>query len=220
MKLFQKIKTSSRYPSVSGFTLVEMMVVIVVFSFMVAAIVAVQIFAMRVYTLGATKLSATTDARQIMNSIRDQVRAAKNVYVGTYNTTNGTGFNMIPAGSLQQGNALEVLYTNTASTNEGYVIFYLDTSTTTNILYSFTNYNSDVSPGARTIRARYVTNYYCFYAEDYAGNILTTYNNNPVFHIVLQFDQWEYPIGFVGTNALNAYDFYKLSARVMRRAKD
>ena len=208
----QPATSAVRRLRLQGMTLVEMMVAASVFLMIVMAIVGVQIFAMRVYTLGATKLTATTGARQTMNSIRDQVRSAKNVWVGNF--TNGTGFAMIPAGNLQQGNALAIAYTNTASTN--YAVFYLDTSQATNTLY----YISNNLASTRKVEALYVTNYYCFYAEDYQGNVQVNYMNNPVFRIVFQFDQWEYPIGFVGTNALNAYDFYKLTARVMRRSKD
>jgi prepilin-type N-terminal cleavage/methylation domain-containing protein len=212
MKLFSNIKTDSHHPVASGFTLVEMMVVVLVFSFMVAAIVAVQIVALRVYTLGATKLSATTGARESLNAMRDQIRAAKLVYVGTY--ASGTGFTRPVPGVYQQGNAMEIGYTNSATTN--YLIFYLDTTTATNTLYSISN---NLSSTLNSL-AIYVTNYYCFYAEDYRGNVLSNYLNNPVIHIVLQFDQWQYPLGFVGTNALNAYNFYNLTTRVMRRAKD
>jgi hypothetical protein len=70
--------------------------------------------------------------------------------------------------------------------------------------------------------ANYVTNYYVFSAEDYQGNFITNstaYLNNGVIHITLQFDQWEYPIGFIGSNAINAYDFYRLTSRVTRRCK-
>jgi len=212
MKLFSPIKTRIRRPIDSAFTLVEMMMVVLVFSFMVAAIVAVQIIAMRVYTLGATKLSATTGARETMNTMRDQIRGAKIVYVGTY--ASGSGFTRPVPGVYQQGNALAIGYTNNTSTN--YLVYYLDNTIPTNTLFSISN---NVA-GTLNALALYVTNYYCFYAEDYQGNVLSNYLNNPVFHIVLQFDQWQYPLGFVGTNAVNAYNFYKVTTRVMRRAKD
>lgn len=212
MKLFSPIKTRIRRPVVCAFTLVEMMMVVLVFSFMVAAIVAVQIIAMRVYTLGATKLSATTGARETMNTMRDQIRGAKIVYVGTY--ASGSGFTRPVPGVYQQGNALAIGYTNNTSTN--YLVYYLDNTIPTNTLFSISN---NVA-GTLNALALYVTNYYCFYAEDYQGNVLSNYLNNPVFHIVLQFDQWQYPLGFVGTNAVNAYNFYKVTTRVMRRAKD
>jgi prepilin-type N-terminal cleavage/methylation domain-containing protein len=212
MKITPAIHRPSGRPQPHAFTLSEMMIAVAVFSFVVGAIVAVQIFASRVYILGATKVSATQGARKTMNAIRDRIRSAKNVYVGNY--TNGTGFSLIPAGQLQEGNALAIAYTNTASTN--YLIYYLDTTQPTNTLYSISN----TLTGTLTMEAQYITNYYCFYAEDYNQNILLNYLNNPVFHVVFQFSQWEYPIGFVGTNALNAYDFYNLTTRVMRRAKD
>jgi hypothetical protein len=72
------------------------------------------------------------------------------------------------------------------------------------------------------VLVNYLTNYYVFQAEDYLGNFLTNmvaYQNNGVIHITLQFDQWEYPVGFVGGNAVNAYDYYQLSTRVTRRCK-
>jgi prepilin-type N-terminal cleavage/methylation domain-containing protein len=212
MKLFHQNKAAARRPGTSGFTLVEMMVVVLVFAFMVAAIVAVQIFAMRVYTLGATKLSATTDGREMLNTIRDQVRGSKIVFVGTY--ASGTGFTLPASGLLQEGNALAIGYTNRTSTN--YLVYYLDTTQPTNTLYSISNNLTSTL----NVMALYVTNYYCFYAEDYRGNVLSNYLNNPVIHVILQFDQWEYPIGFIGTNSINAYNFYYLTTRVMRRAKD
>ena len=195
-----------------GMTLVEMMLVMAVFLVIISGIVGVQVFAMRCYTLAATKLSATQDARETLNFIRDQVRSAKRVYVGNF--TNGTGFSLIPAGNLQQGNAIAIATTNAVTTN--YMVYYVDLTQPTNILYSISNNLTST----KTVMASYVTNYYAFFAEDYQGNVQLNYINNPVFHIDLQFDKWEYPIGFVGTNALNAYDFYKLNARVMRRSKD
>ena len=212
MKITPDITRPPGRPQPQAFTLAEMMISVAAFSLIIGALVGLQIFASRVYILGATKVTATTSGRQTLNSIRDKVRSAKNVYVGNF--TNGTGFSLIPAGTLQQGNALAIAYTNTAATN--YLIYYLDTTQPTNILYSISN--NIVS--TKIVQAKYVTNYFCFFAEDYRGNVIVNYLNNPVFRVVLQFDQWEYPVGFVGTNALNAYDFYKLTTRVMRRSKD
>jgi hypothetical protein len=211
MKLFFDI--SKNRCRLRAFSLAEMMVVVVVFSFVMLALVGVQIVAMRIYTLGATKISATTGARQSLNAIRDQVRAAKVVLVGT---CDGTSFTQATLGTPQMGNALAVCTTNATAT--AYLVYYLDqTMPTTNILYSFTN----GLPATKTVLTRYMTNYYCFFAEDFQGNIMTNYVNNPVIHVVMQFSQWEYPIAYVaaGSNAINAYDFYKLNARIARRAK-
>ena len=206
---FQSVVTR---PRAAAFTLAEMMFVVAVFSFIVAAIVAVQLFALRVYTLGSTKLSATTDGRETMNVLRDSIRSAKVVYVGSY--ASGGPFVRIPTGALQMGNALEIATTNATRTN--YIVYYLDNWDPTNVLLSISN---SVASSVR-VQALYVTNYYCFFGENYLGYTNSDYENNTVIHILLQFYRWEYPLGFIGTNALNAYDFYNLSARVMRRAMD
>jgi prepilin-type N-terminal cleavage/methylation domain-containing protein len=212
MKINPAINRPAGRPQPQAFTLAEMMIAVTIFSFIIAAIVAIQIFASRVYLLGATELSATQGGRQVLNDIRDKIRSAKLVYVGNF--TNGIGFSLIPYGQLQEGNAVAIAYTNTAATN--YLIYYLDTTQPTNTLYTISNNLASTL----TVDATYITNYFCFFAEDYRGNVLLNYLNRPVIHVVFQFDQWEYPIGFIGTNALNAYDFYTLTTRISRRAKD
>ena len=110
---------------VAGFTLVEIYVVMALFSFLVIAIVAIQFFAARVYTLAATKLTATAAGRKVMNTIRDQVREGGVVEVGIYNPATST-FTNIPIGSPQIGNAL-LVYTNNPNnpntTNLGTIFF-------------------------------------------------------------------------------------------------
>jgi len=212
MKLSFPFQTTAARSRHGAFTLAEMMFVVAIFSFIVAAIVAVQLFALRVYTLGSTKLSATTDGRETMNALRDAIRSSKIVYIGSY--SNNGSFTRIPTGSLQMGNALEIATTNATRTN--YIVYFLDNWDPTNKLVSISNGLSSTIQ----IQALYVTNYYCFFGENYLGQTNSDYENNTVIHVLLQFYRWEYPLGFVGTNALNAYDFYNLSARVMRRAKD
>ncbi len=197
---------------ISAFTLVEMMIGLGIFlGIFVGVMVGLQIFGMRVYTLAATKLSATGDARKSLNILRGQIRSAKTIYVGNYA---GGGFSRIANGQPQTGNALEIYFTDTneapASTP---AIYYQASSSSENALYS-------VSNGVVDRIANYVTNYYVFTAEDYQANTLTNYDNNPVIRVRLQFYQWEYPIGFTGTNAINAYNFYRLQTRVSRRTKE
>ncbi len=195
---------------VSGFTLTEIMVAMAIFSLVIIAMVSVQLFGMRVYTLAATKVIATTGARETLNAMRDRIRSANIVMVGIYNPANAAGFVQITNGLPQIGNALEIQYTNGASTNS--FVFYKDPSNPTNIVCSLIN-------GTTDILAKYVTNYYCFQAEDYQGNVLTNYDNNPVIRVTMQFSQWEYPVAVIGGNAANAYDYYQLRTRVARREK-
>jgi prepilin-type N-terminal cleavage/methylation domain-containing protein len=194
-----------------GFTLLEMMVTMAIFTILVGAMVSLQLYGLRVYTLAATKLTATASGRETLNDIRDRIRSAKTVYVGTY--SNST-FSTIPMGQNQIGNALQIFpTTNTALANA--TMFYMDASTNCLMM---------VSNGVVSLEAKYMTNYYCFQAEDYRGNIMTNYINNPVICVTMQFYQWEFPLGYVGTGtnatAANAYDFYRLRTHITRRAKD
>lgn len=208
-------RQSSR--SAGAFTLVEMMISLGVFGFVVIAIISLQLYAMRVYTLGATMLSATSGGRQTMNSLRDHIRAGKIVLVGTYAGTSGSLFLEAPLGALQEGNALEIQYTNLADTN--YVIYYQDQATTN--LYSFSNSAATAYADTPvTTIATFITNYYCFFAENYQGTVLTNYQNNLVIHAKFQFYQWQFPIGIIGGSAANSYNFYNLNARINRRDND
>jgi hypothetical protein len=219
MKLSSKIASppaSAPQTTASAFSIVEMVVVSSILALTVIWMVALQVFALRIYTLAATKTSATQAGREAMNKIRNGVRSANTALVGTYNPTNGAGFIQVTNGVPQIGNALQLGFINTNGVLTNYYIFYLDNTLPTNtLLCLFPN-------GTRDILAKYVTNYYVFEAEDYQGNDLSNsiaYNNNGVIHVTLQFNQWEYPIGFVGSNAINAYDFYRLTTRVTRRCK-
>lgn len=199
-----------------GFTLVEIMTVMAIFVMMVGAMVSLQIFGLRVYTLAATKISATTSGRQVLNDIRDRIRSAQVVWVGTYSNS---AFSQIPLGTVQQGNALQIFSTtNTADTNNA-IVFYMDPTQYGGIS---TNVMKMVSSGAETVVAKFMTNYLCFQAEDYRQNLLTNANaftDNPVIHVTMQFYQWEYPIGCVGGTGVNAYDYYCLNTRISRRTK-
>ena len=210
MKHSIRQSTPGRRTLISGFTLTEIMVAMAVFSLVIIAMVSVQLFGMRVYTLAATKLIATTSARETLNAMRDRIRSANIVMVGTYNPANGAGFVQITNGLPQIGNALEIQYTNAVATNS--FVFYKDPANPKNNVCSLIN-------GSVNVLAKYVTNYYCFQAEDYQGNVLTNYQNNPVIRVTLQYSQWEYPIAVIGGNAINAYDYYQLRTRVSRREK-
>lgn len=208
----QSVQPASR----AGFTLVEMMITAAIFSIVVLGIIGLQLYAMKVYTLGATMVSATMNGRQTLNQIRDRVRAASTVYVGNYNPSSGSGFVQVPIGSLQQGNALMLSYTNLPQTN--YLIFYQD-ARSTNIYYFSNNLATAYTNTTIKTLANFVTNYYCFFAEDYQGNVLTNYLKNPVIHVTMNFYQWQFPIGIIGGNAVNSFNFYHLNTRIDRRVQ-
>lgn len=195
----------------SGFSLVETMTVVGIFSLLVIGMVSAQIYGMRVYTLAATKLVATADARKAMNGLRDQIRQANALYVGNC-SSDYTTYADCTNGTPQQGNALEI-YPTTNSTP--YLICYLDTSTSTNKLMLY-----DSSLGTASELAGYLTNMVLFDAEDLHGNIITDNQNDRVIRMTLQFSQWEYPIAHIGGTNYNSYDYYQLRMRATRRAID
>jgi len=204
-----KSRARTRRSPVAGYTLIEVIITLAIFIVVVGGMVSVQVFGLRVYTLAATKLSATASGRETLNAIRDQVRSSKEVYVGIYS---GGTFTRITNNAAQIGNALQIFSTtNQATTN--FLLVYQNPAS--NMVF-FQTGNS----GTPDRVASYMTNYYCFQAQDYSGNILTNYQNSPVIFMEMRFYQWEYPIGFVGTNAINAYDYYYLRTKISRRSKE
>lgn len=212
MKLKLPFSSPSRLRGHRAFTLLELLVGMgLMAGILVGAIAAVQLFGMRIYILSATKLTATADARHALNTLRNDIRSAKTLYVGNY--TNNS-FSRIDDGEPQTGNALEVYFTATNGEPSGTpVIYYQQSTPASDALYS-------VSNNVVTELANYITNYYMFTAEDFQAQTLNTPDNNRVIRVTFQFYKWEYPIGVIGTNGVNTYNFYRLQTRVTRRAKE
>lgn len=222
MKLFSTIAITPRRNRISAFTLVEMMVSVGIFlGLFVGVMIAIQIFGLRVYTLAATKLSATADGRKAMNQIRDDIRQAKTLQVGNLGTAGDpTTFAANPATNLAQGIALQIFPT---TNSRPYTIYYLDTTTASGTAVNYLKYYtvSSANVATTTILTKYITNSIIFDAEDFQGNLVTNnLQNNQVYGVNLQFYQWEYPVGYIGGVGFNAYDFYQLRTKVCRRALD
>jgi len=217
MKLFKNIRNWPRRKTVRGFTLAEMVITAGVFLFIFTGVwIAIQVFGLRITTLAATKLVATTGGRQSLNHIRDQIREARMVYVGNCPSIGSSSFALI-TNAPQQGNAL-IIYPTTDTS--WYTIYYLDTSTTTNRLIQFNVTNSTTVTYSNTL-AKYLTNQMVFDMENWQGNIVTneqSLDNRLLIRVTMQFSQWEYPVAYVGGVGLNMYDYYQLRTRVYRRA--
>jgi hypothetical protein len=215
MKIFKNLTNRSRRPS--AYTLVEMITTVGIFMFIfVGVMVSVQLFGLRIYTLEATKLVATAGARMALNTMRDQIREAKTVYVGNCSTASATSFSLIAITNAQQGNAIIVYPTTSTNT---YTVYYLDTASGTNTLLEFGVANSTVN--YTNVISTYITNNIIFDAENFQGLVVTNYtslDNREVIHVTLQYSQWEYPIAYIGGTTFNAFDFYQLRTRIFRRA--
>jgi len=200
---------------IAGFTLTEIYIVSVLLLLVVLATTATQFFAARVYTLAATKLTATAAARKALNDIREQIRGGGSVDVGIYDPVAQTFTNM-PIGSLQIVNAL-LIYSNNPNANATPwgTIYYMNPQAS-NICSIICSNTTALTATLASNIVVYITNYYVFDSEDAFTSILTTYQNNRLIHVKFQFSEWEYPLaGVVGQNAM--YDYYQLQTRVAPR---
>lgn len=209
---------------IAGFTLVEAYMCATIMVLLVLALTACQLFALKIYNLASTKLTATASARKGMNDIRDQIRGASDVQVGTYVPANNT-FSLIAQGSQQIGNAV-MIYTNNPN-NPGVAgnvstIFFMNQTASNLCSVTCVSSNGNYTVQTSTLVSNivcFITNYYAFDAEDAFGNIVTNNVNDRVIHVKVQFAMWEYPLaGVVGQNAM--YDYYQLQCRACRRIMD
>ena len=219
MKTYPNLQSGCRRRNRAAFTLAEMLISTGIYlAIMVGVIVAIQVFALRVYTLAATKLTATQGSRKALNQIRDDIRQAKVLQVG--NANNAGVFTAYGGTNAAIGNALQIFGT----TNVGvpYSIYYLQTNTVSGVSSNNLLWISVTGANSNTINlASYITNLDVFSAQDCWGNTTSNFmQNNPAYTVKLQFYQWEYPIAYIGTNGLNAYDYYQLRTKVCRRALD
>jgi prepilin-type N-terminal cleavage/methylation domain-containing protein len=226
MKILSPPFTPPHRLAARGLTLVEMIIAISIFSLVILATVAIQIYASRVYTLAATTLNAAQQARITMNDVRDKIREARIVYVGNYTLVTGDpiyDFSSVTNGGAQQGNAI-MIYPTTATNS--YSLIYLNlpnnfgfTSLTVNnvgisanylVLLTYTNGVMQLSNNI----ANFITNQVVFDAENFEGAVLSTNENNYLIHMKLCFAQSGFPMSTIGTN------YYQLNTIITRRDTD
>jgi hypothetical protein len=211
MKLSPSIQTQSRCLSLSAFTLVEIMTAMFVFvTFLVAGMVAVQIFALRINHFTTDKLMAAGGSSKAMDQICNHIRSAQFLQVGNL-STNNYSFASIANGSSQQGNALEVFPTTNSTP---YTIYYLNTGT--HNLYYITNGQTATAGSPGKLLASWITNNPCFWSENFQGTINTTTNpfaadENCTIRMVWNFRQY-------ASDNHNTNEFYIFQARATPRA--
>ena len=187
----------------AAFTLVEMMVASGLFMLAAAALLYSHLFGLRLFNVASAKLSASAAARLASSIVRNDVRSAKLLYVGTGDSGH---FTNAPDGAARQGNALQI-YPTTDTNN--YVRYYLDASSQT--LSRMRSGNSQIK-----LIAYHVTNTIPFDLEDFGGNVLTNDVNNRVVSMTLDFYQWEFLI--TGPRSGLGYDHFRLQTKATRRA--
>jgi len=211
----QSRRTPVRGIATRGFTLMEMITVVGIFSLLAAATVSSQIFGLRLYSIAGTKLTVTADARVVLNRVRDEIRSGKLIYVGNGDSSK---FTITPDNSSQIGNALKICATT--DTNS-YVYYYMDA--TNSAFKRMVSSNSTVQ-----VVANHMTNLVVFQAEDFQGNVVTNYDNNRVIRMTMEFYQPVFPTKqktpanaiSSQTNSAGMYDYFRLQTRMARRAID
>src|SRR5215472_4970478 len=103
MKRLTHNRTPVRQQLISAFTATEIMMAIAIFSFVIAGMLSVQLFGLRVYTLAATKAAATTGARETLNSMRDRIRSANVVLLAPMIRAAGRVLFRLPMACLKSG---------------------------------------------------------------------------------------------------------------------
>ena len=183
-----------------GFTLPEILIALTVFMFVLAGIIAANLFGLRMFQVNAAKLNATEWSRNTFGKITDEIHTCNTVTVG--NMTTSGNFEGLLSGEVQQGTAIEIQpTTNTAS-----LIYYF-----VNSLDGTFRQTMSAPSGTNTIiLADSVTNTIIFTAQDFSGQVLTNSQNNQVIHLTLEFYQPEHYM--VGP------DYYKLETSVTRRS--
>jgi hypothetical protein len=237
---------TSRARSQRAMTLVEMMVNLGLFTIAVMALVTVNLFGLFSDELINSSLGASDQARVNFNQMLDEIRAGKNVQIGTGNyanfrpTTNG----------LQQGDTIQIQPT----TNLSYYIYYYfvanaptnsswlmramtsnyvsGTTNVTNYILVSTNImaqcltNMNITNVGLVI-TNLVTNSMLFSAVAYNGTTFAILTNDPTVYsthnylvnVLLQFYQYQYPLTKVGTGSNYLYTYYQLELAAARRAE-
>lgn len=165
---------------------------------LVLGVMSSHLFGLRMYRIAQAKLSNASDARVVLNRVRDEIRSGNQFFVG--NLSNSV-FVAVANGTNQCGNALQIF--PTSNTNQ-YICYYLD-KTNSCLKRQGTN-------GVVQTLAQSITNQIAFQAEDFNGNTLTNYQANQVVQVTLDFYRSQ---SFTGSGGL--YDYYQLQTCMARR---
>lgn len=187
----------------SAHTLPEVLIASAIMVMVMAGIVSSHLLGMRLFEITKAKLGASDDARTTISFMISEIRAAKDIRIGSITGT--TNFTEVALETPQTGSAIEIY----PSTNHSIVVRYFIDSTDTKLKRVGSN-------GKPTVIASSITNRMVFSSEDYTGAVLRSNINNRVISLTLQFYQLQYPTVSIGPGQL--YDFYQLRTKITPRA--
>lgn len=188
-----------------GMTLVEMMITMGIFSFVVMAFMYAHLFGLTQDQLVQSKLGASDSSRRGFQTMSEDVRRSKTWQIGNVSSD---VFTPITNGEEQIGNAVQI---GTSIGSTSYIRYFFDTSAG-----ELRRASSGVN--GYTVIADYLTNSMSFRAENYRGEIQTELNHKGVISVALEFRQYQYPLTQVGNG--NFYDYYKMAFKLTPHVPD
>ena len=210
MNLSPLISGPSAAGRTRGFTLVELMFSLSIFSLVALALVTAHLMGLRENQLIESKCGASDSSRRALSKLPEDIHSAKMWLIGNVSAP-FTNFTAISDNTAQNGNALQLFQTTNAS---AFILYYFDLTDAANNNGRLCRLSS-ANPTPVCLASNLVnwlTNGYSFVAEDYTGTVATNEGCSRAYkgmiHVKLQFAQFQYPLTPVGTNGL--YDYYKM----------
>jgi prepilin-type N-terminal cleavage/methylation domain-containing protein len=192
-----------------GFTLVEMMISLSIFSLVTIGMITLLMFGQRYDQLIQSKLGASDESRRGFNDLTEDIRSAKIWQIGNGSAST---FTAIANGSAQQGNALKL---NLTVNTNFFIVYYFDTSSHELLR----RHSSDIAPKVIAGDLTNITaNSMTFRAENYRGDIQKDLTHKGVINAMLEFAQYQYPLTKVGPGL--RYDYYKIEIKATPHVPD
>jgi hypothetical protein len=220
MKLFVEHSRRARWlarPS-QGFTLVEIMFSATAMAvFILGGLIAVHMMGLREVQLLESKAGASDSARRNIIKLSEDIYAAKNWQIGSWN---GSSFTATASGVSQQGTAL-IIYPLILTSNQivdmsKYFVYYFDASAVASKNGLLKYYNS--TNGVAQICVSNLIDPLYFTCEDYRGVTQSNRASKSVIHATFQYAQFQYPLTQVSSNSL--FDTYRIDIRATPHLPD
>lgn len=202
----------------SGFTMVEMMVVMVTLVVLCGSLIMCNLFGLSMAVRQQIWLSASDDSAQVLGKLMTDIRSGASNYVG-----NGSlaGFTNANTNVWQQGNALKILQANTNGiTNGAWVMYYYDPPTSNLYRTNWTGSNSGdfMMASANMITTNNMYNSNIFSAYQFLNGSWVPETNvagTQMILVCLGFTKLQNPQIIIGPG--NLVDFYQITTMIASR---
>ncbi|HEX4262989.1 MAG TPA: prepilin-type N-terminal cleavage/methylation domain-containing protein [Verrucomicrobiae bacterium] len=197
------VKPSRKFRRViHGFTIVEMMTSMTIFSLAMMAFIYAFIFGLKQDQLVQSKLGASDESRRSFERVAREIRCANSDAIGNYYSGS---FTPLINGTNLVGNAIRIYLSATNSNN---IIYYFATNSDPQNCKLFRIHTGDTQG---TCIASNLQNSLTFTAEDFSGIVQQNMLDKYVIHFTLDFCEYQYPKTKVGAGCY--YDRYIMDFR-------